>query len=150
MALATSADVIARWLGEPLEAEVLAVIEVRLEDAERILKSRIPDLLARAADPDLPDYHDSVIQVESDMILRLIKNPDGFSQESDGNYSYAIYQQVAAGRLMVLEDDWDLLQPGDGKGMFVISPSFPDYNPVEGAWDPTRALPPWWTEGWQT
>jgi hypothetical protein len=146
MALATSQDVVDRWLGEPLEAEVLAVIDVRLNDAERILKNRVPDLLVRAAED--AEYAETVVQVESDMILRLIKNPDGYSQESDGNYSYAIYQQVAAGRLMVLDEEWDLLTGGLGMGMFTISPYFPDYPAPEAAYDPTKPWPPpWWLEG---
>lgn len=145
MALAQVDDVTDRWIGEPLEAEVLAVIAVRLEDAERILKNRVPDLLANAAEDQ--DYHDNVVMIEADMILRLIKNPEGYSQESDGNYSYAIYQQVASGRLNVLDEEWDLIAGGLGTGMYTISPTFPDMPEVEGAYDPSKPWPPpWWTD----
>jgi Gp19/Gp15/Gp42-like protein len=146
MALATHEDVVDRWIGEPFEAEVLAVIDVRLDDAERILRLEVPDLLERAVDD--ADYHDLVVQVESEMVLRLVKNPEGYSQESDGNYSYAIYQQVASGRLEILDDELDWLRDNEGRGMFVITPNFPDLPPAEGAYDPSRPWPPpWWVEG---
>jgi hypothetical protein len=145
MALAQVADVTDRWIGEPLEAEVLAVIDKRLGDAERILKSEVPDLLVQAAAD--PEYHDNAVMVEADMVLRLIRNPEGYSQESDGNYSYAIYQRVASGLLEVLDNELELLTKGQGRGMFTISPYFPDYPSVEGAYDPTKPWPPpWWLE----
>jgi len=145
MAVATREDVIARYMGEPLDEEVLAVVDIRLNDAELILRNRIPDLLTRILDPEHPEYRDIVIMIESEMVLRLIRNPEGYSQESDGNYSYAIYQAVASGRLEVLGPEWDLL--GSGAGMYVITPQIGGCL-QEGALDPCRAGwdPPWWRD----
>lgn len=123
MALASVEDVVAR-LGKPLDDEGLELlVETRLGDAERILIKRIPDLLDRATD-DPDGFAKDVIRVEAEMVLRLVRNPDGYSQESDGNYSYAIYQQVASGKLEVFPDEWDLLGVAAG-GMMEIMPTLP-------------------------
>jgi hypothetical protein len=117
MAYALPEDVSKRHIGEELDAQVLAVVGVRLDDAERLIKTRIPDLDDRITAGSLDE--ESVKQVEADMILRLIRNPEGYTQESDGNYSYMISAAVASGRLEVREDEWRLL--GMRRGVFTIS-----------------------------
>lgn len=122
MAYATHEDVQARY-EQDLDPRLEAIVDVRLGDAERLIRHRIKDLDDRIAlDPAELTYLDVEIvkQVEADMILRLIRNPDGYSQESDGNYSYAIYQAVASGRLEVSDQEWDLL--GLGTGLWTLAP----------------------------
>ncbi|GAB3912681.1 hypothetical protein GCM10029964_120910 [Kibdelosporangium lantanae] len=58
--------------------------------------------------------------VEADIVLRLIRNPEGFTQESDGNYSYMISNQVASGRLEITDAEWTLL--GVRRGTFTLTP----------------------------
>lgn len=106
MAYATTADVEAR-LGRPLDDAEEVIANSRLNDAELILRVAIPDLDDRVAAS--PTYEQTVIMVEADMVIRLLKNPDGFIQESDGNYSYMRSQALATGRLQVLPEEWDLL-----------------------------------------
>lgn len=118
MALATAQDVQDRLLGQTLTTEEKQVVEVRLGDAERLLKARIADLLAKA-ESDV-DYFENVVMVEAEMVLRLIKNPEGYIQETDGNYSYMISQQVASGRLTVMDDEWSLL--GIRQSFHVLQP----------------------------
>jgi hypothetical protein len=117
MAYALPEDVSKRHIGEELDAQVLAVVGVRLDDAERKLKSRLPDLDDRITAGTL-DVED-VKQVESEMVLRLIRNPEGFTQESDGNYSYMLSAAVASGRLEVRDDEWRQL--GVRRAVFTIS-----------------------------
>jgi hypothetical protein len=144
MAYATVEDVQARY-HEEIDEALAVVVGTRLGDAELIIRNSIPDLDDRVAESET--YEQIVIMVESDMVLRLIKNPDGYSQESDGNYSYAIYQQVASGRLEVLDDEWDLLAPNGGKGAYVIRPwVYDDPASQEGAYDPWKGLPPWYED----
>jgi hypothetical protein len=140
VALAQADDVAVR-LGRELDASETLLVETRLNDAERMLKRRIDDLLSQAATD--ADFHDEVVRVESEMILRLVKNPDGYSQESDGNYSYAIYQAVASGKLEVTQDEWESLGVKGG-GMFTIQPVLPEAFVLEGAVDPSKGMPPWW------
>lgn len=106
MAYATPADVEAR-LGRALDDAETVIVNARLGDAELILKIAIPDLDDKVAAS--VTYEQTVVMVESDMVIRLLKNPDGFLQESDGNYSYMRSQELASGRLQVLPQEWDLL-----------------------------------------
>lgn len=141
MAYATVEDVQKRY-HDTIDESLAVVVGTRLNDAELIIKSRVPDLDAKVTDSET--YEQILIMIEADMVLRLIKNPDGYSQESDGNYSYAIYQNVASGRLEVLDNEWDLLGPDGGRGSYTISPWIYD-SPVsqEGAFDPWKGNPPW-------
>lgn len=117
MAYATAADVEAR-LGRTLDTSEAQIVTARLGDAELIIKSRIPDLASKITAGTI--LQAAVVMVESDMVLRLIKNIDGFSQETDGNYSYSRLQEVASGTLEVLPREWNLL--GIRGGVYTITP----------------------------
>ncbi|MEO6089642.1 MAG: Gp19/Gp15/Gp42 family protein [Umezawaea sp.] len=117
MVFAVAQDVEQR-LGRPLDAAEAQIVEARLGDAELLLRSRIPDLTARVASGALA--RDAVVMVEADMVLRLVRNPEGYAQESDGNYSYLLRTDVASGRLTVLGAEWTLL--GVRSGVYVIRP----------------------------
>ena len=117
MAYATPTDVEAR-LGRTLDESEAQIVQARLGDAELIIKSRIPDLDTRITDGTL--LQEALVMVESDMVLRLVKNPDGYAQETDGNYSYTLHSDIASGRLSVLPHEWALL--GIRGGVFTITP----------------------------
>lgn len=117
MAYAERTDVTGRHIGAELDESVLAVVDIRLDDAERKIKNRIPDLDERVAAGTLDEA--DIRMVEAEMVLRLIRNPEGYTQETDGNYSYMVSQAVASGRLEVREDEWRQL--GVRKGVFTIS-----------------------------
>lgn len=150
MAYATHEDVQSRY-EQQLDSGLEAIVDVRLGDAERLIRRKIKDLDDRVdLDPDEDNYLDVelVKQVESEMVLRLIRNPDGYSQESDGNYSYAIYQQVASGKLSVTDDEWELL--GLGGGVWTLAAELPLAGGVLPA-DPSLAwginFPYWYPIG---
>ncbi|AIS73691.1 head-to-tail adaptor [Mycobacterium phage Panamaxus] len=118
MAIATAQDVENRWVRE-LSEEETTLVNTRLADAERMIKRRIKDLDAKITAGDI-DAED-VKQVEADMVLRLLRNPEGFTQETDGNYTYMLHQQLASGKLEVLDEEWEAL--GIRRfGMFVLYP----------------------------
>jgi len=109
MANATSTDVAVRW-GKALadlDAETVALIEVRLGDVERMIKRRITDLAAQISAGDI-DVED-VKQVEADAVLRLVRNPDGYLSESDGNYTYMLKSELASGKLEITSEEWEIL-----------------------------------------
>lgn len=118
-------DVTKRWARTPTTAEQ-TLIETRLEDAERMiergLRRRGLTTLADRITNDLTD-EDDVIQVEADVVLRLVRNPDGYLSETDGNYMYQVSQDLATGKLKILPDDWEALGVIDATGMFVIVPT---------------------------
>lgn len=145
MAYATADDVQARY-EQDLDDRLIAIVTTRLGDAELLIRHRIKDLddqvTANTLDVEI------VKLVESEMVLRLIRNPEGYSQESDGNYSYAIYQQVASGKLEVTDNEWGLL--GESGGLWVLSPSLEEVPTIPPA-DPSLAwqvnLPYWYAVG---
>lgn len=147
MAYAQLQDVQNRYHEDLTGDETLELlINTRLGDAELLLKNRIPDLDDQILEGTI--LEDVVIMVEAEMILRLIRNLDGFSQESDGNYSYAIYQMVASGRLEVLPEEWKLL--GVTASVGVLQPNIYDGDLINPA-DPSLAwgvnFPYWYPIG---
>lgn len=120
MAYATPADVAVRW-GRELSPEESALIGVRLADVERMILRRVPDLAAKIAAGTV--LEDDVVQVEADAVLRLVRNPDGYVSETDGDYTYMLAQDSAPGRLSILPEEWELLGV-TASGMFIIAPRF--------------------------
>ena len=115
MAYANAADVTARWARTPTDEEI-TLINVRLEDAERLIRRRVPDLDDKVNSEAI--LEDDVIQVEAEAVLRLVRNPEGFMSESDGNYTYMLRNDIATGRLEILPEEWELL--GIRKRRFAI------------------------------
>ena len=117
---ATAADVAALWARE-LSDEETAMVTRRLEQVERMILRRVPDLADQIADEtiDLAD----VVDIEAEAVLRLIRNPEGYASESDGNYSYTFDRNAASGKLEVLPEEWKLLGINTATGMFVIAPA---------------------------
>lgn len=118
MAYATPEDVEVRFM-RPLDEDEKRVVAARLEDAELLLRSRIPDLDEKVTTGVLDQA--LVVMVEAEMVLRLIRNPDGLVQETDGSYSYSTSQKVASGLLEVLPREWVLL--GVRSGVYIIDPT---------------------------
>lgn len=118
MAYATPEDVEVRFM-RPLDEDEKRVVAARLEDAELLLRSRIPDLDEKVTTGVLDQA--LVVMVEAEMVLRLIRNPDGLVQETDGSYSYSTSQKVASGLLEVLPREWTLL--GVRSGVYIIDPT---------------------------
>src|SRR5690554_1449162 len=87
MAYATVEDVESRFTRE-LTDEERTLVQSRLEDVEAVIRTRIPDLDEKVASGTLSEQ--VIIMVESEAVLRVLRNPEGFSQETDGNYSYSM------------------------------------------------------------
>lgn len=120
MALATPADVAAR-LGRELAPEEITQVAVLLDDTELLLRARIPDLLEKVESGEIDRA--VVVMIEANMVMRVLRNPQGFTQETDGNYSYTVSEKVASGLLDVTDVEWALL--GVTGGLFLIAPTTP-------------------------
>ena len=118
MAYAAASDVQTR-LGRPLTEDETAMTNIRLADAERMILRRIPDLADKITAGDVDEA--DVIQVESDAAIRILKNPDGYTSETDGTYSYRINWDVASGKLEISDAEWRTLGV-KASGMFVYAP----------------------------
>jgi hypothetical protein len=69
-----------------------------------MLVRRIPDLDAKIATEEIDAAE--VIDIEAEAVLRLVRNPEGYVSESDGNYSYQFNRETASGRLEILVEEW--------------------------------------------
>ena len=133
MSYAQLSDVQAR-LGRPLTDDEKTQAETLLDDVELEILTRIPDLDDRITNGDLDEK--VVIRVEASAVKRVILNPEGYTSESDGDYSYQLNYQLASGELVITEKEWALL--GAGAGVFVIYPKV--LTPFQRA----RAEPQFW------
>lgn len=107
MSYASPADVNARLVGRDLDPDESAVVATRLDDAEELIRERIPDLDHRITSGEIRER--LLVMTEAEAVLRLIRNPDGLSQESDGGYSYTLSKAVASGHLEITQEEWSRL-----------------------------------------
>ncbi|MGD9989072.1 Gp19/Gp15/Gp42 family protein [Pseudonocardia sp.] len=117
MALAETTDV-ATALRRELTAEESRFVRGQLEAAEARLLTRLPNLRIRT-DSD-PSYATLVRNIEAEAVARVLRNSEGFRQESIGPWSATLDTRVAAGFLTILDEEWQLL--GAGGGAFTIAP----------------------------
>ena len=117
VAYATPDDVQLRFNRE-LDSDERESVEVRLDDVEEMIRLRIPDLDAKIEDGSIRLR--LVVAVECEAVLRLIRNPDGYTEETDGNYSYSISDKVASGKLTIEPDEWKLLGVKSGAALMGI------------------------------
>lgn len=145
MAYATPNDVAVR-LGRDLTPEETALVSVRLEDVERMIRRAIPDLDAQIAAGTI-DVND-VIQVEADAVLRVVRNPDGYISETDGDYTYRLSDNAASGLLGLTDDEWGMLGVNRSQGMCFLTPRFDvGYDGYPSDWNsptPASAGPQTW------
>lgn len=138
MAYATSGDVEDR-LGRNLTDAELGIVDVRLNDVELIILDKIPNLTSRVAAGTLSA--DVVAMVEAEVVLRYMRNPDGKTAETDGNYSYQLNWATATGRLNLTPEEWALL--GRRRSVFTIAPRLYSQSDSD-YWIANPSLAPWW------
>ena len=96
-----------RPLTEPEEK----VGEILLEDAWGLILTSRPSAAERVADPT---FRALVVQIQCAMVLRVIRNPDGFLSEQIDDYQYRRDAAVSDGSLYVSAAELALLGAGDG------------------------------------
>jgi hypothetical protein len=134
--VATATDLVSTLLGkEPDSPELVSVL---LSAAEQRLRRRIPTFDDRLVTEDY--FSETVTFVEASAVVRVLKNPDGYRSESVGGINYTMDTRAAAGFLLILDDEWELLGASAGGG-FSIAPylpprTHPDYWGVEPGWSP--------------
>lgn len=84
---------------DEFEEEVVALIV----KAERRLLRRASSIPKRIEDGRLSK--EDVADVVADMVLRVVKNPGGYSSEQAGEFSYRIDWGAASGRIHVTKED---------------------------------------------
>lgn len=105
---ATVADIEARW--RPLVGQELTNADVFLDDAWALLLGRRPTL-----DDDLiagTVSETNVIRVLCAMVIRVLRNPEGYLEESVDDYRYRRDAVLSTGLLHVTADELADISPG--------------------------------------
>jgi hypothetical protein len=131
---ATVDEVEAR-VGRPLNDGERELAAVLLADAESLIRARVPDLDARISDGRI--RRELVVMIEANAVVRVLRNPGGYTSETAGDYSYTIDSRAAAGYLTIPDTDWRLI--GVTAGAFTITPTVPR---------PRKPPPPWCGDCW--
>ncbi|MHA6619670.1 Gp19/Gp15/Gp42 family protein [Pseudonocardia sp. DLS-67] len=134
MAIATPDDVAER-LGRELDSTETVLVAARLADAEELIFQRIPDLAEKNAAGTIRQR--LVVMVETEAVLRLVRNPEGYTSETDGNYSYSILNRVASGRLEIRSEEWAMLGVRSSIGLYAPKICL-TYRPWWVVWDPSK------------
>lgn len=119
MAYASSNDV-QELAARELSPEEVALVERRLEQVERMIVRRIPDLSAQVTAGGIAE--EDLVDVEAEAVWRVLRNPEGLFSEQDGNYMYQRSREAADSSLRVLPQEWATLGVKVGR-MYSLSPS---------------------------
>lgn len=129
MEYATVEDVEMR-IGRELSDSERGLAASLLGDALLIIYARCPDLDERVDSGEISA--DVVRMIQANMVVRVLRNPEGIRQETDGDYSYTIAASTPVGEgLSLTRQELSMLCGGGTIG------SFRPTLPVPG-----RA--PWW------
>lgn len=105
MPYTTPADIreAAYGIAIPEGEDVDAALAKLIAKAERRLIGRVPSIPGRiiAGTLDVDRVKDAV----EDIVLRVVRNPNGYSSEQAGEFSYRIDRVTASGRIEVTPDD---------------------------------------------
>jgi hypothetical protein len=115
MSWATPEDVIDRWVGPGAPADE-ELIQRWLDDAAVIIRSEVPDIDERLADPETPPDEATVVFVQARMVMRCLQNPRGVRQEGVGPYN-TTYAGTAPGTPWLTTEELALLlgEPARGR-----------------------------------
>lgn len=95
----------------PLTEPEIQVGTTLLEDAWSLILTNRPNAEDRLTEPA---YVALVIQIQCAMVLRVIRNPDGFLSEQIDDYQYRRDAAVSDGSLYISDAELALLGSGDG------------------------------------
>ncbi|MEH3141771.1 MAG: Gp19/Gp15/Gp42 family protein [Mycobacterium kyogaense] len=114
-----NADDVAALLARDLDAAETALVERRLDQVERMILRRIPDLVGQTEAGQIDP--DDVRDVGAEAVYRVVRNPDGVYSESDRNYTYTKSAAAADNSLRITPEEWQTLGVRVGR----CSPSRP-------------------------
>ncbi len=99
---ADAAAVQLAW-GQPIPESQVDWVQGRVDAAHRLLRAKAPGLDARVTSGSLDGALVGDVIVE--MVLRVARNPEGYTREQDGDYGYGRSDRVGSGVLEVTEAD---------------------------------------------
>lgn len=136
MSWTSAEDVVEAWIGDDAPENTL-LIENWVGKAERLLRSKVPSLLARmnADSATEPDLAGTVKDVVIEMVHEVFRNPEGVRQRQEGTGPFTgsvTYGGDKPGALRVTAEQVERLSPaGSSRGAFTIDmmPSTSPFSP---------------------
>jgi hypothetical protein len=104
---ATSTDVENRW--RSLTPDEVVIVETLLDDAWAMLRRRRPTLEADIAASTVSEA--DAVRILANMVLRVMKNPEGKRSEQIDDYSYTRDNTLSSGELYVTAEELADLTP---------------------------------------
>jgi hypothetical protein len=96
-----------RYEGDLLTRYSVEYLSVKIDDAVALVQGECPSVPTRLASGALlPNNYKRII---ADVILRVVRNPEGYSTEAEGGASYGHSAVVASGNLWLTQMDIDVL-----------------------------------------
>ncbi|MEV5299120.1 Gp19/Gp15/Gp42 family protein [Amycolatopsis methanolica] len=126
MTLATPLDVKTRYPGA--DAYDDAWIQTLLDEAEVLIRMRIDDLDTLIADGTIDER--IVVMVECNAVTRVVRNPEGYKSETEGNYMYERDPRTVSTSITITSDEWRWLGV-QNEGMFIIEAVLPYWEVIE-------------------
>ena len=105
---ASTTDLESRW--RPLTGQEVTNAETFLDDAWAMLLGRRPTLEADIAAGTVTTAN--VVRVIAAMVLRVMKNPEGYDTETIDDYTYRRNAIISTGALHVTSDELADITPG--------------------------------------
>jgi hypothetical protein len=93
----------------PIPDEDQAWVETKIREAEAILALKRGDLEDWADEKDSDKRRANIKIAVTRMVMRVVKNPDGFTTEADGDYSYGRDKASASGEVYASAADLQLI-----------------------------------------
>lgn len=119
MTYAKTEDV-AELAGKQLTEEELVMCQRRLDQVERMIRRRVPDLDEQITAGSIA--LEEVVDVESEAVWRVLRNPEGYQMEMDGSYQMQRHSSSADSSLRITSQEWAVLGVRVGS-MFTIAPN---------------------------
>jgi hypothetical protein len=127
MAITTFADV-EDFAKRDIPSSDQTWVEGKIDEAEALIETYVGDIDDWiAVDPDRRES--KIILVTCRMVDRVLKNPEGYNTESDGDYSYGRFGALASGEIHVWRADLRILGLGARRRFGSIRLHLPPESP---------------------
>lgn len=134
MAWTTAAEVVAAWVGSDAPTDT-AKVGVWIDKAERLVRSKLPDLQARIDGGTELDLLGNVKDVVTEMVEEVFRNPEKVRQRQEGTGPFTgsvTFGGDRPGALRVTAEQLErLAAPGGSRGVFTVDlvPSTSPFSP---------------------
>jgi hypothetical protein len=110
MSWATPQDILDRWVGNDVPTD-LDLVQALINDAEAVILAEYPKIQDRIDDDELPLA--TVVMVESRMVMRLLRNPEGLTywQQTTGPFGQARNFGTGNSDIWLTENEISILAP---------------------------------------